>query len=107
MGISSLWAFLSKKKSPDGCTLKFANLARVAQLLLVLPHSNAGEERIFSMIGLNKISYRSCLSLDGILSSVLTVKLHNPEPCYKFEPPLEMLDNAKRATMEYNRRHRK
>ena len=47
---------------------------------------HAGEERVFSLIRLNKTPYRSSLGLDGTLSSILTVKLHNPEPCYAFEP---------------------
>ena len=62
-----IWAYLSRRKSPDGCSLRFPNLAKIAQLILVLPHSNAGEERIFSMVRLNK-TYRSRLSLDGTLS---------------------------------------
>ena len=102
-----LWAFLSKKKSPDGCQMRFANLAKLAQLVLVLPHSNASEERLFSLVRLNKTSYRSRLSLDGTLSSILTIKMHNAEPCYKFEPTNEMLENAKRATREYNQQHLK
>ena len=39
---------------------------------LTLPH--AGEERVFSLVRLNKTPYRSSLSLDGTLSSILTVK---------------------------------
>ena len=97
-----IWAFLSKMKSPDGCTLRFPNLTKIAQVVLILPHSNASEERIFSLIRLNKTSYRSSLSNDGTLSSILTVKMHNPEPCYKFEPSSLIMDKAKKATKQYN-----
>ena len=45
-----VWAYLSQIKSADGCTLKFRFLAKVAEIVLVLPYSNAGEERVFSMI---------------------------------------------------------
>ena len=48
------WAFLSSATTGDGCRLKFARLLKVARLILVLPYSNAGEERIFSMVRLNK-----------------------------------------------------
>lgn len=97
-----IWAFLSLMKTPDGCKLRFPNLSKVARLILVLPHSNAGEEQVFSLIRLNKTPYRSSLGLDGTLSSILTVKLHNPEPCYTFEPSKEMLKNSKKATWQYN-----
>ena len=100
-----IWAFLGVLKNHDGCKLRFPNLSKIARLVLVLPHSNAGEERVFSMIRLNKTPYRSCLGLDGTLSSILTVKLHNPEPCYKFEPSNEILRNSKKATWQYNQKH--
>ena len=105
--IDVIWAFLTKMKSADGCRQRFANLARIAQLVLVLPHSNAGEERIFSLVRLNKTSYRSSLSLDGTLSSILTIKTHIPDSFIKFDPPKEMLEKAKKATTEYNKKHRK
>lgn len=44
-----LWQFLSSVKDGDG-SLKFPNLAKVAKVVLVIPHSNAQEERVFSMI---------------------------------------------------------
>lgn len=44
--------------------------------------SSAAEERVFSLVRLNKTPYRSSLSLNGTLSSILTVKLHNPEAMY-------------------------
>ena len=77
-----IWVFLSTKETGDGCKLKFSNLSKVAKLVLTLPHLNAGEERVFSLVRLNKTPYRSSLGLGGTLSSILTVKLHNQEPCY-------------------------
>ena len=46
---------------------------------LVLPHSNAGLERLFSIIRKNKTDMRSSLKLDGTLSSILSIKTDNPE----------------------------
>ena len=77
----------------------------MAKLVLILPHSNASEERIFSMVTKNKTTFRSNLKLDGTPSSILTVKLANPEPCHMYEPEKSVLDTAKRATMVYNRAH--
>ena len=38
----------------DG-SLKYGNLAKVAKLVLIILHSNAGEERVFNLI---KIKYQ-------------------------------------------------
>ena len=40
--------YLSSVKSADG-TFSFSRLAKVGKLVLLLPHSNAAEERVFSM----------------------------------------------------------
>ena len=96
-----IWAFLGSMKTSNGCSLRFPNLSRVARLIWVLPHSNTGEERVFSIIRFNKTPYCSSLGLDGTLSSILTIKLHNVEPCYALEPSNEML----KATWQYNQKH--
>ena len=79
------------------------SLARVA--VLTLPHSNAEEERVFSLITKNKTKFRPNLKLNGTLSSILTIKLANTEPCHKYEPTKEVLETAKKATVEYNTAH--
>lgn len=99
-----LWAYLSTLKSCDG-TLKFPKLSKVAKLVLVLPHSNAEEERVFSMVTKIKTAFRPSLKLDGTLSSIITVKLANPEPCTQYEPPKDILQAAKKATVNYNKSH--
>ena len=99
-----IWAHLSTMKNPDG-TVRFAKLAKVALLVLIIPHSNAQEERVFSMVTKNKTAFRPNLRLGGTLSSILTVKQANPEPCHKYEPPKEVIETAKKATMDYNRVH--
>jgi len=72
----------------------FKKLAKIALLVLTLPHSNAQEERVFSMVTKNKIKFRPSLRLDGTLSSILTIKLANEKSCYAFEPPQEVLDTG-------------
>ena len=99
-----LWAYLSTMKNPDGM-LRFPMLSKVAHLVLVLPHSNAQEERVFSLVTKNKTAFRPNLRLDGTLSSILTVKLANPEPCHKYELPKAVIETARKATMDYNRAH--
>ena len=64
-------------------------LFQVTKLILVLPHSNAGEERVFSMVRKNKTTFRSSLSMEGTLSSILTVKLADVN-AVKFKTPSEL-----------------
>jgi len=99
-----IWSYLSGARTMDGKFL-FKKLAKIALLVLTLPHSNAQEERVFSMVTKNKTKFRPSLGLDGTLSSILTIKLANEKPCFAFEPPQEVLDTAKKATVEYNKAH--
>ena len=96
-----IWANIASMTSPDGRP-RFHMLRNVANLVLVLPHSNAKEERLFSMVKKNKTAFRLNLKLDGTLSSVFAVKLANSNPCRKYEPTQSVLDTGKRATMEFN-----
>ena len=70
----------------------------------MLPHSNADEERVFTMVRKNKTPFRSSLSMDGTLSSILTVKLADVD-AVQFKPTNELLKKAKSATWEYNKAH--
>ena len=99
-----IWGFLNTVKNIDG-KLTFERLAKVALLVLTIPHSNAEEEQVFSLVTKNKTKFRPNLKLDGTLASILTIKLANPQPCYKFEPPQEVIESAKKATVTYNRAH--
>ena len=80
-----IWNYLLHLQNADG-SLKLGKLGIIALLVLTLPHSNAEEERVFSMINKNKTKLRPSLKLDGTLSSILTTKLANWEPCHKYEP---------------------
>ena len=57
-----IWASLTSMISPDGRP-RFPMLGNVAKLVLVLPHSNAEEERLFSMVRKNKTAFRPNLKL--------------------------------------------
>lgn len=79
---------------------RFGNLANFCKLLLVLPHSTADPERLFSIIG--KIETPQCSSLlPSTVCDLLSVKLNVDEECYKskalFTPHL--LQQAKTATV--------
>lgn len=51
-----IWCYLSTFTLCDG-TLRFAHLSKVACLMLLIPHSNAEEERVFSIIRKNKLTF--------------------------------------------------
>ena len=95
--------YLRLLKTPDTTTLRFNLLFRVAETVLTIPHSNAGEERIFSYVTKNKTPSRSSLQLDGTLSSILTTKT---DPL-NWKPTTEIIEKAKKATREYNTEHSK
>ena len=102
-----LWGYLASLKDPVTKQPRFQLLCEVARLVLTLPHSNADEERVFSLIRQNKTDARSSLSLDGTLSSLICIKMANPEPCFRFEPPASVIERSKKVTREYNEEHRK
>ena len=103
-----------KRSNPDEDTTatpvtslpSFPMLGKMAKLVLTLPHSNASVERVFSLIRYNKTDSRNWLENGGSLSSIMTIKLANPESsqnCYKFEPPKEVVLKSKSVTWEYNK----
>ena len=99
-----VWHHISTLKAPDG-RLRFSHLSKIAMLVLIIPHSNGEEERVFSMVCKNKTAFRPSLDLKGMLSSILTIKLAHTEATHQFEPNKELLKTAKSATKEYNCAH--
>ena len=80
-------------------------LANIALFLLTIPHSNAEEERIFSIIGKNKTKFRSNLDNETSLNSIMLIKINKPESfksCYQWKFSNEQLKRCKAACKEYN-----
>ncbi|XP_033967957.2 uncharacterized protein [Pseudochaenichthys georgianus] len=104
--IENFWGNMASMKNKVTGMSRFGRLSRIAKLVLVLPHSKADAERVFSVVGLNKTKTRNSLALDGTLSSIMTVKMANLEPqCFKWEPPPSVIKASKSATNTYNMRH--
>ena len=79
-----IWGYL-KPKVPLLCEAVLS--------VLIIPHSNAAEERVFSLIGKNKTEFRSRLDLKGSLNSLMRIKLSLPEfliPCHMWNPPEDL-----------------
>ena len=81
---------------------KFPDLAAIALTVLTVPHSNAAEERVFSVIRKNKNEFRARLKLSGSLNSIMRIKMAIPESlieCHEWKPSKELLTKCKKATM--------
>ena len=93
-----VWGYLSTRKNADSSP-QFLHLSQVAQLVLTIPHSNAAEERVFSIVRKNKTPFRPNLDTEETLGNIVTTKKALPKdtPAYKFEPPKELLIAAKKS----------
>ena len=87
---------------------RFPDLAAIALTVLTVPHSNAAEERAFSIIRRNRTDFRPTLQLGVSLNSIMRIKMAMPESlckCCDWEPAEELLRKCKSATREYNKQH--
>ena len=103
--MDTVWGYLRGLKLPGVEVSRFPMLSKVAQVVLTIPHSNAGEERVFSIIRKIRRDDRGSMQLEGTLSSLITVKINLSEPCFKYQPSKRVLDDAKQATSLYNKQH--
>ena len=95
--VDIIWHYLCTVKAPDS-SFCYNRLSQVAQIVLVIPQSNATDERIFSMVRKNKTAFRPSLDPKGILSCILTIKLASQKAAHRCEPLKEVLRKAKSAT---------
>ena len=82
--MDSIWGHIATIKNVDG-SHSFELLSKVAKLVLVIPHSNAGEEGVFNLIRQNKTPTCSCLDPNGTLASITQVKLANHQTCLAWD----------------------
>ena len=102
--VDILWYYIARMRLPETSISRFKVLPRIAVIVLVLPHSNASLERLFSIIRKNKTDMRSSLKLDGTLCSILSIKTHIPEsitPCFKWRPDQDLLELSRKAAYNY------
>jgi hypothetical protein len=95
----AMWHELGALQDASGKE-RFSVIAKVAKLVLILPHSNADCKRIFSLVIKNKTQFRGSLASDKTLPSLLKCKVNafTETPCYKFKPSTALLKSAKSAT---------
>ena len=100
-----MWHYLSTLKDWIGCP-RFPKLTKVAKLILVIPHSSAKEEHVFSLVWKNKTCFRPNLDTDESLASIITCKLAiEGESVTKFSISDDIISTVKQATAKYNKQH--
>lgn len=93
------WVAVSQLKDPSSGQLCYAHLAKVMILILSISHSNASDERLFSMVRKNKTDFRSSLST-ATLSDILTQKAtcqSKGQNCYEMKFSDRLLARCKGA----------
>lgn len=103
--LDKVWDYLSKLQICGQA--QFPKLSKVAKLVLTLPHSNAEEERVFSVIRKNKTPFRPSLDPDETLGSIVTIKSAiGDKKIHQITIPESVLAKAKKATWDYNKLHK-
>ena len=93
--IASYWYQIGKITDLSG-EIRYPLLSKLAKAILVIPHSNADVERMFSQMGLNKTKLRNSLGTET-LTALLRLQMNAQEPCYNFSPGTELLEKCKNA----------
>lgn len=89
----------SEKKSTNENELARPSLVKVLKILMSLPFSNAGVERVFSQLKLIKTDHRSCLKQESLLALLTTKMVHLKSDnlaTVKLEPSKDMLSLHKK-----------
>ena len=104
--LDSLWSFVGEMKNDAEKALLFPRFWKVVRLILTILHSNAEEERVFSIVRKNKTCIRPRLDPEETLASIVTVKLAmESESDETFNIPQEVLTATKSATYKYKPSH--
>ncbi|XP_071508171.1 uncharacterized protein [Diadema antillarum] len=97
------WSTLSQMQDKSSGELKYGNLAKVMHLILSIAHSNASDERLFSMVRKNMTEFRPSLGTQT-LSDLLTQKMASQakgEACFQAKFSDKVLEKCKGATMSF------
>ena len=106
--IDRMWSEISHMIDAATGRGKYTNLSRVMLGLLVIAHSNAQSERVFSLVRKNRTEYRPTLT-DKTLEAMLIHKVNmsvTGRACYEQEYSKELLSQAKKATYQALSSHR-
>ena len=92
------WFSMGKIQKPgDTSQKRFSNLAGLCKTLLVLPHSNADPDRLFSMVHKIDTEQRESLS-SSTVQDLLTVKMNTDSSCFENLFTSDLMKTAQSAT---------
>ena len=79
--MDTMWFHINKIKIASTTMKRFKFLPKVADVVLVLAHSNADLERLISIVRKNKTDARSSLKLDGVTFFHLSYEIKLSSAC--------------------------
>ena len=91
--VDKYWHTINQIKDFLETEYRYSTLAKLAKAILVIPHSNADTEHLFSHIALNKMKHRNRLGI-STLNSLLTVQFNVSQKSYEFKPNTELLKSC-------------
>ena len=97
--LEQFWFSVScMQKRGDTSQKRFSNLSRLCKTLLVLPHSNADTEQLFSMVQKVQTEHRGSLN-PSIVQYLMRVKMNTDPFCFNQLFNNELLSSAKSVSM--------
>ena len=97
--IDVCWHTLGQGKALDSSEPKYGLLCHVMLSILVIPHSNAHSERIFSSVRKVHVEFRANLGVPMLESLMITkASMQCRDSCHKMTFTNEFLAKAKSAT---------
>lgn len=102
LDMSQQWHILSLVTNQSTGNLRYPNLSKLMLGILVLPHSNAGDERIFSLVRKNLTDFRSSLGAETLEALIIekSYNISSSKKCYERNFSQVLLHDAKKATMK-------
>ena len=102
--LDTYWGNVAKMKDVAG-KVQFEQLCKLTTALLTIPCSNAGSERIVSMV--HKLSTDFLFELGhDIICAQFSVKQNSDDKPSQLNPSKQLLQAAKSATYKYNSQHK-
>ena len=103
--VDAVWMDISSIKEKTTGRVKYVYLPKIMVAVLSIPHSNAEDERLFSLVKKNATEFRPNLSTKT-LSDILTQKVFTQVEkvcCHQATFPQNVLEKCKKATSNYNK----
>jgi hypothetical protein len=92
------WKTIGEMRDASG-NPKYANISYIMKCVLLIPHSNACCERVFSLVRKTRTVFRSTMNVESV-ESICINKMHG-QVCHQRKYTDDFLKNAKYATVDF------